>query len=347
MDVRFLNEYHERHTLAAGREVQDMLRHPVTHEQALAQVEHVHEAAMMDAMSGVPADYYPVVQAASELRLQPWSTGVDAVNIPLVDKAVEEGEWSADALAQLDEVVTEIMAGTMLFHRFPMQAQQGLRMGGRTHVAASLIVRNLTGEELSVRAQCMTRDFLQTGLQQQVVELWARHAGIWIETPQRAVAGSHWLAQGGEAMVYYDDSNGMVTKLLSLAYFVTPQFALDRITLHNALFPVAPLMVSGFTSDEDGEFYIVVRQPFVQGRHVGIDDIRQHLHQMQFDRHRSVYTAAATYYATDLHDENVILTPQGFPVVIDVDARLNTPDIHPTGHYTPVNILSRPHECEK
>lgn len=42
---------------------------------------------------------------------------------------------------------------------------------------------------------------------------------------------------------------------------------------------------------------------------------------------------------SDLHDENVIKTPQGNLVVIDVDARLNTPDLGKGGTYQTNNSL--------
>ena len=43
------------------------------------------------------------------------------------------------------------------------------------------------------------------------------------------------LAEGGEAHVY--DNGNTIIKRIGLDYYILPELALDRITLHNSLFP--------------------------------------------------------------------------------------------------------------
>jgi len=74
---------------------------------------------------------------------------------------------------------------------------------------------------------------------------------IWFDNLDNAVQGKKQIGEGGEAKVFYDGS-GTVTKLITTEYFITPQFALDRITLHNTLFPEAPLTLRGFGRNENG-----------------------------------------------------------------------------------------------
>jgi len=139
----------------------------------------------------------------------------------------------------------------------------------------------------------------------------------------------HNYASGGEAIVFANDG-AMVTKLISLNYYITPQFALDRITLHNTLFPAIPITIQGFTRVE-GDFFFVVEQPFIVGEYASQDEIKHYMAQLGFTRHNNIYTTSQIY-VTDLHDGNVIKTPNGLLAVIDEDARLNTPDYDLEAH---------------
>ena len=132
-------------------------------------------------------------------------------------------------------------------------------------------------------------------------------------------------------------SGSHVVKFISNIYFDGYAEALDRVALHNRLSPAAPLTVLGFGVNARGDHGIVVRQPFIQGRHLSEDDILRHLENIGFRREESFkfsmeYTNG-DYYVGDMHDENAILTHDGGIALIDTDSRLNVPKLRCGGTY--------------
>jgi len=222
-----------------------------------------------------------------------------------INEAIQQGKWSDDAIQELNDVVIGLEGQAYWLLRFPASARQGFTLGGRIHEAASAILQGKGGEDClsdsnNLMEQSINRNFAQRPVQENIIETWAKQAGnAWFDSVQQAIDGLPWLAQGGEAIVYYNEETGLVRKLLSLDYFVTPQFALDRITLHNMLFPESALNVKGFTRDDDGTFYIVAEQPFIIGEHVGLSEIRQYMSHLGFAQQRNIYTNGCLY-VTDL-----------------------------------------------
>ena len=128
-----------------------------------------------------------------------------------------------------------------------------------------------------------------------------------------------------------------VIKIISNVYFDSYETALDRIALHNFLSPKTPLAVLGFGLNYRNEYGIVVSQPFVKGRHLPEAEISRYLAGMEFKKQEDMvamteYTRG-DYYIGDMHDENVILTPDGNIALIDTDSRLNVPELKCGGTY--------------
>ena len=71
----------------------------------------------------------------------------------------------------------------------------------------------------------------------------------------------------------YDNGNTII-KRISLDYYILPELALDRIPLHNTLFPETRLVVLGFGRTSDGDFQIIVQQSFIHGTSLTDDEIR-------------------------------------------------------------------------
>ena len=133
-----------------------------------------------------------------------------------------------------------------------------------------------------------------------------------------------------EAKVY--DGGSSVIKSIGLDYFVQPIYALDRITLHNAYFPETRLKVIGFGENE-GEFKIIVEQPYIIGLPVTDVEIESFLHQLGFKLHNpknwTYYTQ--DIYLSDMHDENIVKSKSGTFFVLDCDIRLNAPFLKTNG----------------
>ena len=79
----------------------------------------------------------------------------------------------------------------------------------------------------------------------------------------------------------YDNGNTII-KRIGLDYYVLPMLALDRITLHNALFPETRLNVLGFGRTIEGDFQIIVQQPFIHGTSLTDDEIRDYVESLGF-----------------------------------------------------------------
>lgn len=54
----------------------------------------------------------------------------------------------------------------------------------------------------------------------------------------------------------YDNGNTII-KRIGLDYYILPVFALDRITLHNTLFPETRLTVLGFGRTTEGDIFVI------------------------------------------------------------------------------------------
>ena len=120
----------------------------------------------------------------------------------------------------------------------------------------------------------------------------------------------------------------------SLDYFIQPIFALDRIALHNTYFPETRLTVLGFGRDKNGEFKIIVEQPFIDGQPVSDEEITEYMSQMGFElkNPRNWTYATSDIYLSDMHDENVIRSNRSNTIfVVDCDIRINTPELRQGG----------------
>lgn len=210
--------------------------------------------------------------------------------------------------------------------------------GGTANATASILLssnesssRNVT---LSV-SERYERDKRQQFIQERVIESWAKAKGIWHDNLD-TIKGKELFAEGGEAKVFANDGDTNVIKILSTEYFITPQFALDWITLHNTLFPGAALKITGFGRNSKGEFQFLVEQPFIQGTPATQAEIDEFITKAGFIK--STKDRGNTFinddlYISDLHDENVIKTPNDNLIVIDADIRLNTPELNRNGKY--------------
>ena len=171
-------------------------------------------------------------------------------------------------------------------------------------------------------------DFALGKLQEEILENWAREKGIWCDNSTSYFSGLYgdMYAQGGESTVYLKADGLNVVKEIDLSYYVEPHLALDRIVLHNAYVGLeAPLDIIGFGRSSEGRFVIMVEQPFIQGKTVSLDEIYDFVTALGFKlyRHRTEYTNGEILL-NDVHDENVLKTPDGHYVIIDADFRLNT-----------------------
>ena len=247
-----------------------------------------------------------------------------------VNTIITQG-FTPEGLQKLDEYAEYFITRRLVYQRFSPAEQHGCAAGGPAHVVASLLAgaETYANRIIAQDVSGFQRELQQGKKQAEIIEQWAKAIGCWTDDVDNAlqnVLGTK-IAEGGEAMVY--DHGASLVKSIGLDYFVQPILALDRITLHNTYFPETTLYVLGF-GRADGEFKIIVEQPFVKGIHVPDGDISIFAKNMGFKQinPKNWTYATAEIYLSDLHDENVIRSEEGNIFVVDCDIRINTPNLH-------------------
>lgn len=255
-----------------------------------------------------------------------------------IRSVIESGKWTSESLTVLDNLIKDIENGKVTYKRFPQEASRGMYQGGTANATASILLssnESSSGNASLSVSERYERDKRQQPVQERIIESWAKAKSIWHDNLD-TINGKELFAEGGEAKVFANDGDTKVIKILSTEYFITPQFALDRITLHNTLFPEAALKITGFGRNSKGEFQFLVEQPFIQGTPATQAEIDRFITKAGFTK--STKDKGNTFitddlYVSDLHDENVIKTPNGNLIVIDADLRLNTPELNRNGKY--------------
>jgi hypothetical protein len=277
-----------------------------------------------------------------------------------VRTVIAEG-FTPEGLLKLDSYAEQFISGRLVYQRFSPREQHGCAAGGTTNVIASLLAGAEVGTDTDV-AQALSefererqrteqrepssllewpsrdgrRQSQQGAKQEAAIERWAKAVGLWTQNVEAQLAQTfgEQIAEGGEAKVY--DHGATIVKSIGLDYFIQPIFALDRITLHNTYFPETRLFVIGFGRDGNGEFKIIVEQPFIDGQLVSDEDISAYMRQMGFELKnlRNWTYATPDIYLSDMHDENVILSAAGNIFVVDCDIRINTPELRQGGRRT-------------
>lgn len=247
-----------------------------------------------------------------------------------IDDIISDG-FSPEGLDKLDFYAIEFYYGRLLYKRFSQAEQHGCSAGGTTHVIASILAAAGVGaDKLTAPIGSFKREQQRATEQERRIEDWARKVHCWIDNVDNALSNQFGeiIAEGGEAQVYYKGCT--LIKTIGLDYYIEPLLGLDRITLHNTLFPETQLSVLGFGRSCDGFFKIIVEQPFIHGSRMESSEIEEFAHKLGFSLINANNWTYATknIYLSDLHDENVIKSNDGNVFVIDCDIRINIPELH-------------------
>ena len=236
-------------------------------------------------------------------------------------------------VADVSYIAKEIYNGTTILERIPQGVRQGLAAGSLKLCAAEALCNGCPATESESRPLYDTDDLKGEGLiQEQLVEKWARASDSWIEGPEDYLASRAELKDAGtESVVYFCPSEGIVYKTMTLKYYNVLRPALDRIVIHNALFPDSAMTVLGFGRLENGSFTIVVRQPYIVGSKPTEEQRANHMHSLGFkdagmDCGMHLNYLSDELYIGDVNEYNAILTPGGVSV-IDADCRILYPGL--------------------
>ena len=157
-------------------------------------------------------------------------------------------------------------------------------------------------------------------MEAQQLNLWAVATGRLLDA---AAFEERWIAGGQlagvEHDVYYEPSSGRWFKANVLSMHANYLEFFQRLELHNALFPEAPVTLEGFLQ-RGGILQPLISQPDVAAvRGARPDEVAVRMALMGFEplNETDYYNRDLGVRVEDLHDENALITPSGLLAFID------------------------------
>ena len=264
-----------------------------------------------------------------------------------MNQKVWDTGFTTETLGQIATLAKEVYHGTTLFERFPQAQQPGLSRGSEILCAAAIICRGCPGTESENREIYRTADLIGDGrIQETLVEQWARIVGCWFDDARLYLSSiSQAYDMGTESTVFFDIHKRCVRKFITLKHYNVLRLALDRIVIHNAVFPSADMRVIGFGRDEDGAFGVLVEQAYIEGVVASEEERADFMHRMGFVDAGEDYGMRLNYRTEnlgigDLNEYNVLKGENGIHV-FDCDCRLNVPSLGCAGQWRipPVRVV--------
>lgn len=250
-----------------------------------------------------------------------------------LNQSVWDNGFTTETLGQLAILTKEVYDGTTLFERIPQAQQPGLSRGSEILCAAAIICRGCPGTESENREIYRTADLIGDGrIQETLVEEWARIVGCWFNDARLYLSSiSQAYDVGTESTVFFDVSHRLVRKFITLKHYNVLRLALDRVIIHNAIFPDAYMRVFGFGRDEEGAFGLLIEQPYITGSVVPGPERADFMYKMGFADAGEDFGMHLNYktdhlYIGDLNEYNVLKGKTGIHV-FDCDCRLNIPTL--------------------
>ena len=210
-----------------------------------------------------------------------------------INQRIWDNGFTASNIKELNLIAEDIKNGAAVFERIPYAQQSGLSKGSEILCAASIICRGCPRTESETRQIFDTSDLEGEGrIQEHLVETWARLSGKWIENPEEYLGNlCHLQDYGTESVVYF---------------YNVLRLALDRIIIHNAIFPETSLVVMGFARDYSGQFVVVVQQPYVYGDLISEEERVSFMHNLGFDDAGMDYGMHLNYKTSELYIGDII-----------------------------------------
>lgn len=253
--------------------------------------------------------------------------------LDFLNQRIWNNGFTTETLHLLRQTATEVKNGTTVFERIPQKQQPGLSRGSQILCEATLICRGCPGTESETREIYRTEDLIGDGrIQETLVENWARITGCWYDDARLFLSSiSQAYDYGTESTVFFDVTKRLVRKFITLKHYNVLRLALDRVIIHNAIFPNSALRVFGFGRDENGVFGILVEQPYIEGSIVPEEERVAFMSKMGFSEAGEDYGMHLNYktdelYIGDLNDYNMLKGNSGIHV-FDADCRLNVPSL--------------------
>lgn len=240
-----------------------------------------------------------------------------------LDEKLASGEIDDVTLSLLEEYAEQIENGTAVFERFSPSEQRGIAEGSRTLVEAVVLLgRNVEADEIQDE---------RNERQEQEIEDYARERGIWVENTLKTFNELYGerLGSGQEAIVWRKDGNTVIKSSNTLQY-EDLQLFLDRLVIHNTLFPESAQKLVGFGTDKNGDFEVIIEQPFIpEAEEATPQEIKDYLKNLGFEQYQGF--GGGERYKTgevllnDAAPRNFVKTESGNIIPIDLILKLNLP----------------------
>lgn len=180
-----------------------------------------------------------------------------------------------------------------------------------------------TSDNQSLRKQLHEKSLRQ---QKELINWATKHKQLIVEPNDYYEEALGDSAAGSETRVWKNNDKGTVVKNISLNHYSTPKALMNRILIHNLVFPTTAMKMLKIGTSDNG-ISIIVEQPFIEDSGIAptMDEIKDYMLSLGFTLSKgkginAEYTKD-DYLVTDIRPENVIKQPDGSLAVIDCFAK--------------------------
>lgn len=223
-----------------------------------------------------------------------------------------------------------IQNGSRIYQRCPQGSFRGLPKGGRRNVQASALCRAKGTADDRAHEASLPSSYSP---EQEIIARWAIRDGCWSDYPETDLVSSGKkhkdFLDGSESRIFYDGSD-KVFKTIDHVRYGSLQCLLDRITIHNHLFPETAMHVEGFGvrdyAEDNSGFCVVISQPFIQGQAPSFEEIEKSLLSrgvVKKDNTGIFFSPEHDYLIADVRPNNALKTSEGNIFIFDCEAWIN------------------------
>lgn len=231
----------------------------------------------------------------------------------------EHNSSTKEVIDNINEIIKGIEDGTFKIKRLSPEEEQGRIRGGSKAVGATILCGTVEGansediEKLESRARRQEAEIIEYAKRYEFFESYND-----VANPEK------YIGEGAEAKVYKKDEESLYKIVDYKTLNISPLEYLDRLSLHNFLFPEAPYKLTGIT-EENGEFRFIVEQPTIKNAtQTTKDEVSQYMKNLGYEDVGGNTYVNSDYIIEDLHGGNVLKRVEtGSLVFIDPNITLN------------------------
>lgn len=147
----------------------------------------------------------------------------------------------------------------------------------------------------------------------------AKEKGLWLDFSDIVLLGLP-APSGVENDVYLNTDTNVVYKVNNLMTSKCVSKFLDRIILHNSVFPQTHYDLYGFTGFGNGSIYpILIQDYIVNATHPTKEEIAEYMRELEFEPCGDARFSNGYIEVSDLHPRNVLKDSEGDIYVVDAE----------------------------